>query len=87
MHSLQLDDIWGQILPNKWTIQISEETALWVRGKNKYKGSKVEMFFMCSKKKKGKRSPSGFYILGRGSIKNKGNEVEPCLVRVGNSNE
>ena len=43
---------------------------------------------MCSKKKKKeKRSPSGFYILGRGSIKNKGNEVEPCLVHVGNSNE
>ena len=44
---------------------------------------------MWSKKKKKteKRSPSGFYILGRGNTKNKGNEVGPCLVHVGKSNE
>lgn len=39
------------------------------------------------KNKTEKRSPCGFYVLGRGNIKNKGNEAEPCLLCVGNSNE
>lgn len=39
------------------------------------------------KKQTEKRSPCGFYVLGRGNIKNKGNEAEPCLLCVGNSNE